>query len=75
MEGATMIPHIFKVEGRTLTEADMDALIRENIETPCKSTIWMIPVAKKVSLDMIAEAIDEGIPVTLDGKPVTRENA
>jgi hypothetical protein len=70
-----MIRHIFKVEGRTLTEADMDALIEENIEFPCESTVWSIPLAKRVSLDMIAEAIQEGVPVTLDGKPVTRENA
>jgi hypothetical protein len=68
-----MIRHIFKVEGRTLTEADMDALIRENI--PICSSVWDNPHNKQGALDMIAEAVTLGTYITLDGKPVTRENA
>ena len=63
-----MIPHIFKVEGRTLTEADMDALISENVHSCSLSD-------KKDAIDMIADALTMDMPITLDGKPVTRENA
>jgi hypothetical protein len=68
-----MIRHVFKVEGRTLTEDDIDALLKENI--PICSSTWDNPHNKAGALDIIADAINLGTYITLDGKPVTRENA
>jgi hypothetical protein len=70
-----MIRHVFKAGGRTLTEADMDALIAENMACPPPHIPWVSPRTQQDTLDMIAEAIGHGMLVTLDGKPVTRENA
>ena len=56
---------------RPLTSEEVEELIKENITTPHPSTLWSTPVALKVSMDMIMEAIQEGTPIILKGQPVS----